>query len=146
MARQQARQISGAAADILNIWITAKTPEEREQLSIEPKIESGHDANIPQYKDAWIALKTLKQERQEAMLHGGDGVTVKDWWHQGASECNQMVDQDENEGMEYVEEAEDGSYGDESDAMSVGSEGGGGSDEEDENEPPEPVSPTEYAH
>lgn len=150
IARQEARLISGSAADILHIWIKTKTPEERERVLIEPKIKSGSDAEIQEYKDAWIALTALKQERQVAMRQGGDGVTVDDWWHQGASKRNEMDEQDEVEDMEYAEEAEDRRFGDESDAVLVVTEGGEGSDEVNENEdgntgdqyePPEPVSP-----
>lgn len=52
-----------------------------------------HNAKIQEYKDAWIALTALKQERQDATRHGDDGVTVNDWWHQEASKRNEMDDQ-----------------------------------------------------
>lgn len=119
-----------------------KTPEERGRLLIEPRIKTGHDAEKQAFKDAWNALTALKHERQEAMRQGGDGVTVDDWWHQGASKRNEMNEQDEVEGREYGEEEDEGFEGEA--AMSAASEGSEGSDEDDEDEPPEPVSPGEY--
>lgn len=147
----EARLISGAGAEVLNIWIKAKTPEERTRLSIESEIKARSDAEIQAHQDAWLALTTLKKERGEAMRLRGKGPTVDDWWQQGASKRSEIDEQDEVEGMEHAVEAQEGGFWDEDDAMSVVSEGGAEDEEgEDEEtgfqfEPPEPVSLEDYA-